>query len=54
METLPAEIEIMKVKANPLLTSKERNRELARLRYQLKKQTIERTLNKLRECRNKN
>jgi hypothetical protein len=54
METLPvvpAEIAIKKLKAELCMSSTDRNRELARLRYHVKKQQTVLVLNKLREHR---
>ena len=54
MQTLPAvpaEIAIKKLKEEPSISTKERNREIARLRYHIKKQQTELLLDKLREHR---
>ena len=51
MDILPAEQEIMNVKANTVLTRQEKNREIMRLKYHLKKQELERMMNKIREIK---
>ena len=47
------ETKINEVKKNTNLTSKEKNRELARLRYHLRNHRLENSLRKLRELREK-